>query len=417
MRYALALLAIVSIATPSMADDLPRGIVADQPAEGPFVKVDEGYMVPYAEKIVGTDIEIEMVPVPGGEFTFGSSADEEDRGDLELEAVRVSLPPYWVAKHELTWKAYWEYMQLNDVFAELEILKSKLASTDPAEAEAAKAAVAKLPALAKAVGAKVSDLDGITAPTPLYDPSTTYEFGEDPDMPATTMTPYAAKQFTKWLSRTTGAQYRLPTEAEWEFAARGGSESNEVESLDDVAWYDDTADWEPHVVGEKQANEYGLHDMIGNVAEWVIDEYDEDLERPDKPVLSWEEAIRWAETNDSRVCRGGLYDSVAEDCRVTSRFYSEELNWKANDPCAPLSPWWYTDYPANGVGIRLVRSYQPLSTELIQRFWEPESENMSTDVASRLAIRRGKLGPASKELPQVQAELKDPAVRTIIDGK
>ena len=415
MRYGLMLFVLLTLSTALQADELPRGVVADKPSEGPFVRVDAGYMVPYTEKIVGTDIEIEMIPVPGGEFTFGSSADDEDRGDDELEAVKVKLPPYWVAKTELTWDAYWEYMRLNDVFAEMQALETLLKSDDAEKAKAAKEALAGLPVLSAALGAEVTTVDGVTAPTPLYDPSTTYEFGEEPDMPATTMTPYAAKQFTKWLSGTTGVDYRLPTEAEWEFAARGGSEANAAESIDDVAWYEDNSDWEPQPVGGKEANAYGLHDMLGNVAEWVIDEYDEDLERPDKPVLSWEEAVRWATTNGQRVCRGGYYDSAADACRLTSRFYSDDSSWKANDPCSPLSPWWFTDYPANGVGMRVVRSLEPLSPELMKRFWEPESQDMADDVASRLAIRRGKLGPASAELPKIQAELQDPAVRKLLD--
>ncbi len=65
----------------------------------------------------------------------------------------------------------------------------------------------------------------ITAPTELYEPTFTFEFGDHPDLPAVSMTLYAARQYTKWISIVSGQQYRVPTEAEWEYAARAGSDS------------------------------------------------------------------------------------------------------------------------------------------------------------------------------------------------
>ncbi|MCO6047318.1 formylglycine-generating enzyme family protein [Aeoliella sp. ICT_H6.2] len=426
MRLLMCLLAsFVLIAAPVHAVDstLPRGVVSEMPAEGPAVECEQGYMVPYTETLPGTDVQIEMVPVPGGVFTFGSSTEDDERGELELDAVQVELPPFWIAKHELTWEAYWPYMKLNDDFVKLQSIKNRLSSTNAAEAAAVKKAVENSPAIAEAIEQEVTYVDGVTAPTPLYDPGTTYEFGEDPKLPAATMTPYAAKQFTKWLGKTTGMQYRLPTEAEWEYAARAGStgaypEGVTADNLDEYAWYDDSSDWTTHEVGQLKANAWGLHDMLGNVAELVIDEYDEDLERPEADVLSWQQAVNWATSNEARVCRGGFYDSTAEDCRVTSRFYSDDSMWKAGDPNSPLSPWWYTDYPTTGVGMRIVRSLKPLPPEILARFWEFESDEIRQDVESRIAggKGRGKLGPANPNLTKAQQELESDEVKSLLDG-
>lgn len=418
-RFTLSMLCtLIALARPVwlFADEsgqaqLPKGVVATEPTSGRSVKVEGGWMVPYEETIPGTFLSVKMVPVPGGVYTFGAAPDDENRGDYELDAVQVKLEPFWIAVHEVTWSLYWSYMELNDDFTKLETIKARLASDDPDKAAAARQVLQKSQAIAQAVSAEVTMVDGVTAPTPLYDPSTTYECGEDPQQPASTMTPYAAKQFTKWLSRVSGQQYRLPTEAEWEYAARAGSQTaypwgNDEQGVEEHAWYEGNADYVTHKVGQLKPNAWGIHDMIGNVAEWVIDEYSDELERPADKTLTWDQAVHWTTSNEARICRGGFYDSAVEDCRSTSRFYSEDADWKASDPNSPLSPWWYTDYPSTGVGIRVVRSYKRLSPELEKRFWEFESEEITEDVESRVAGGRGKLGPANESLPAIRDDLK-----------
>lgn len=404
------------------SDEGVLGIVEEKPAGGPFVKVEGGYMVPYAQMIPDSYVAIEMVPVPGGVFTFGSSTDDEDRGENELDAVEVELPPFWIAKHELTWAAYWRFMELNEDLARLESIKTMLASQEEGDAAAAKRTVEKHPAILIAIENEPTEIDGFTAPTALYDPDTTYESGKDPMQPAVTMTPYAAKQFTKWLSLTTGTNYRLPTEAEWEYAARAGSTTaypwgDDAEQIDDYAWYEDNSDWQTQPVGKKKPNAWGLHDMIGNAAEWVIDEYQEEVEWPADRPLSWQQAIQRPSNYEGRIARGGYFDAAAEDCRVTSRYASEDEYLKSQDPNSPLSPWWYTESEAGGLGMRLVRPLQPLTPEQARLFWEVNSEDMAFDVRKRLAGGRGKLGAASPNLPKAQAALATDEVKKLLDGE
>ena len=163
------------------------GISKQKPADGPSVKVEGGYMVPYKSRIPGTEVEFEMIPVPGGKFLFGSKESEEDRKDDEGPQVEIAVQPMWVAKTEVRWEEYHEYMSLYLIFKEFEA-KGQRKVTEQ------------------------NRVDAITAPTELYDSSFTYEYGDDPMQPAVTMTQYAAQQYTKWLSLVTGQQYRLPTE-------------------------------------------------------------------------------------------------------------------------------------------------------------------------------------------------------------
>ena len=88
------------------------GIVKEKPTSGRFVEIEGGYMVPYTATIPGTEIQFEMIPVPGGKFMMGSPEDEDDRRDDEGPQFEVSVEPFWMGKHEVTWLEYKKYMQL-----------------------------------------------------------------------------------------------------------------------------------------------------------------------------------------------------------------------------------------------------------------------------------------------------------------
>ena len=130
---------------------------------------------------------------------------------------------------------------------------------------------------APAAGATPTGADAVSKPTPPY-ADESWGFGKD-KQPALGMTWHAAAEYCRWLSAKTGKTYRLATEAEWEYAARAGtttpwSSGATPETLGDVAWYAANSGGKPHLGGQKKPNAFGLFDLHGNVAEWVIDQHE-----------------------------------------------------------------------------------------------------------------------------------------------
>ena len=368
---------------PSPSENNPTlGISIAKPESGPFVAIDGGkggYMVTYTQVLERTSIVFEMIPVPGGKTVVGSPETETGRSEDEGPQYIAELEPYWVAKTELTWVEYKTFMRSYDIF-------KKLASQGIRQVDDSNRA------------------DAITVPTPLYEPSHTYEYGDDPKQPAVTMTQYAAKQYTKWLSGLTGVQYRLPTEAEWEHAARGGSNASycfgdNPEELDKYVVFSGNATKGAARVGSKAPNAYGLHDMHGNVWEWTIDQYASTGfgDRGGKTFTGLT-GTAWPTESDSRTVRGGGWQDSAERVRSAVRLGSVDEEWKERDPNVPLSPWWFTTDPARAVGMRLVRSLTPLNREELNKFWEIDATGIQEDVDARLKEGRGALGLAVPEL-------------------
>jgi formylglycine-generating enzyme required for sulfatase activity len=380
------------------------GLVAEQPAEGRFVKVDGGYMVPYTETIPGTDITFEMVPVPGGEFLMGSPPSEADRADDEGPQVRVKVDPFWIAKHEVTWAEYQAFMAMYDAFKKLQLLVVNRGAGDSNAAADDNWRIVQMHAWNGKLEDKW-DVDAVTAPTPLYDSTFTYGVGDQPNQPAVTVTPFAAKQYTKWLSGLTERDYRLPTEAEWEYAARAGTTTaysfgDDASELENYAWFEDNGDYQTHPVGSKQPNPWGLHDIHGNVAEWTLDEYEPAAyAKLGGGTVESSAAVQWPKKTYPRVIRGGSWFEPATAARSAARHKSEEQEWKLSDPNIPLSPWWYTEEPATAVGMRIMRPLKPLSADEKNRVWEADVDDIRQDVRDRLREGRGALGMADETLP------------------
>jgi formylglycine-generating enzyme required for sulfatase activity len=395
---ALLICATAAVAKEPAVPAATRGIATEQPADGRFVKTGGGYMVPYTEKIPGTEVTFEMVPVPGGEFLMGSPEDEADRADDEGPQVKVKIEPYWMAKCEVTWDQYKAFMGMYDVFKKLQLL----ATSGKADADNYK--VIKQHAWNGNVEEEW-DVDAVTAPTPLYDSTFTYSAGEEPNQPAVTITPFAAKQFTKWLSGITGADYRLPSEAEWEYAARAGtitaySFGDDASAIEDYAWIEDNSDFATHPVATKKPNAWGLHDMHGNAGELTLDEYAPDTYAKLGPgPVDAGDAVRWPTKIFPRVIRGGSWYETAPAARSAARQKSEEQEWKFSDPNIPKSPWWYTEEAAMAVGLRVLRPLKPLTDEDKKRVWEADHEDLRQDVRDRLREGRGALGKADETLP------------------
>ena len=382
----LFLLLLTCATTGALAEDIV-GLADAAPSEGRSVETDQGYMVPYKMTLPGTEATFEMVPIPGGKFTMGSPDSEEDRQDNEGPQFEVEVAPFWMGKYEVTWAEYKEYMALYGIFKEFEVRKMRPVTDD-------------------------NVIDAITAPTELYDPSFTFEYGEDPKFPAVTVTQYAARQYTKWISGITGHFYRLPSEAEWEYACRAGSTTayhfgDDPDDLDDYAWYYDNSDDAPHEVGGKKPNPWGLHDIHGNVAEWVIDQLLEDgYEKFDGKSLKAADAIVWPTKLVQRVVKGGSWEDDPENCRSAFRLGSEEEPWKQEDPNLPYSPWWFTSDPTRGIGFRIIR---PLKEDIAradkEKFWKADAEDITEGVDNRLQEGRGVLGLVDKDLPNAIKEL------------
>ena len=404
---ALLLLPAVTVSLFAAADAQQRGLVADQPAEGRFVKTAAGYMVPYSVTIPGTNVAFEMVPIPGGRFKMGSPESEEGRSASEGPQFEVDVPPFWLGKHEVTWSEYKLFMDLYQPFKEIQSLRTKLTDS------AASRQLADFTALQAHLDSAVNAVDGITVPTPLYDPSITFEHGEDPRQPAATMTQYAAKQYTKWLTRITANDYRLPSEAEWEYASRAGAKTayffgDDAEQLGEYAWYFENSDEKTHVVGEKKPNPWGLYDIYGNVGEWTLDAFSENgYDHVDaNKTQTLATAIRWPAELFPRTVRGGHWDDDAEQCRSAARLASDDYEWKSEDPNIPLSPWWLTTYPAGGVGFRVLRPLEPLTNEQQKKFWEAHVDELVQDIQGRLEEGRGVKDNVNHHLPKTLEQLK-----------
>ncbi len=205
------------------------------------------------------NVQFEMVHVEGGTFRMGATEEQgEDAFDREKPVHRVTLSSYLIGKHEVT-QGLWE-----------EVMGSN--------------------------------------------PSYNKQGG---DYPVECVSWDDCQEFIEKLNARTGMEFRLPTEAEWEYAARGGDRSKGYKyagsnNLNEAGWYDGNSGNHTHPVGRKKPNELGLYDMSGNVVEWCEDRFgaysNEAQTNPTGP-----------QSGGSRVLRGGSYWYDAGDCRVSDR--------------------------------------------------------------------------------------------------
>lgn len=273
----------------------------------------------YTQQINGTKLSFEMKAIPGGAFQMGSKKGKAD----EQPVHTVKLDPFWMGTYEVTWDIYEPFL-----YKDYEVTQS----------------TAAVPA----------NVDAVTRPTKPY-LDMTFGMGKE-NHPALAMTHYNAIQFCKWLYARTGVFYRLPTEAEWEYASRAGSTTeyffgDDAANLADYAWYKANSDGKTKEVGKKKPNAWGLFDMYGNVAEWTYDQYKADFyasvkgEKANNPVAVPEKLY-------ANVIRGGSYEDGEKELRSAARLASDPV-WKQLDPQIPKSNWWFPEAPF--IGMRLVR--------------------------------------------------------------
>jgi formylglycine-generating enzyme required for sulfatase activity len=322
---------IVGLNSPTESADAPANVppIANAAAEAKS----PAEMKKYTEVLSGTDVSFEMIPIPGGEFVMGSPESEPGRNEDESPQHKVKIAPFWMGKCEVTWDEY-------DIFSY---------SLDAKRRELTKKAASDRDKLA----------DAVTRPTKPYT-DMTFGLGHD-GQPAICMTGLAAKTYCEWLSAKTGRFYRLPTEAEWEYACRAGTATaysfgDDPQLLEEYAWDVDNSDGKPHKVAKKKPNPWGLHDMHGNVCEWCLDQYFGDA----YSKSAAENPFFLVSKEYPQVVRGGSWEADAASCRSAARDYSK-AEWKIQDPQLPKSRWFHTD--ALFVGFRVVR---PLNTNDIK---------------------------------------------------
>jgi formylglycine-generating enzyme required for sulfatase activity len=321
----------------------------------------------YNVTIPNTTISYSMVPVPAGEFLMGSTDNEASGTERGAGAPasgasrgsggsapatsgtskgaivprikpdsqpqhKVRLDAFWMQAHEVTWDAYLLFM-----FADQ----------------------------AKELEHPDALVDALSRPTA---PFLEMSFGRgNSSYPAISMTQHAANKFAQWLSAKTGEYYRLPTEAEWEYACRAGSTTPIPPGpVDDYAWYAKNSAMAPftggtyHKVGTKQPNAWGLYDMLGNVMEWTLDQY-----APYTAALAENPRVRSTAPYPHAV-RGGSWNDDEARLTCAARVPSDP-SWKKLDPQLPKSIWYMTN--AQWLGFRLVRPATLPSVEEMYRAW------------------------------------------------
>lgn len=401
MIVSCATIAIAVQVLLSAMTNAAQGIVTEKPDAARFVEIPGGFMVPYTETIPGTDVEFDMIPIPGGEFLLGSPENETGRNDDEGPQARIRITPFWIGKTEVTWAEYQAYMKMYEVFKTLHRLAVSPAKSLDAESRK----LIETHAWTKSL-ADEWQVDAVTAATPLYESTFNYSAGSKPDQPAVTMTQYAARQYTKWLSGITGRKFRLPTEAEWEFAARAATTTaysfgNDPARLPEYGWFDKNGRDKTHPVAKKKPNPWGLYDVHGNVAEWTLDEYDgSTYGKLGGVTTDAANAVRWPIKLYPRVIRGGSWLEPAPSCRSAARQKSDDEEWKLSDPNLPLSPWWFTEEPATGVGMRIIRPLAVMTAEEKHLAWDADVEAVREDVQDRLKEGRGAAGIPTPSLPE-----------------
>ena len=378
----MALIQSLSLVAKLNADS--PGIVLNKPPSGRYVETESGFMIPYEVKIPGTNESFWMEPIPPGEFQMGSPKTEAGRDDIEGPQIPIHVDPFWMGRHEVTQGEFRNYMAMYSVFKDYEYKTHTKVSED--------------------------EFDSVTAPTVIYDPEFIFEPGDHVDMPIITATQYAAKQYSKWLSLVTDSQFRLPTEAEWEYACRAGTTTawhfgDDSSLLPQYAWFKTNSyDEGLHKVGTRKPNPWGLFDMYGNVSEWTHDhcvKYSINGQ-PKNAARDWARHDQL----DPKAVRGGSFMLDAAACRSASRLPSDMDEWRDYDPDLPKSPWWMASDMARSIGLRVIRPLKAMSRRECEEFWEPQDEATKIDLRDRMNEGRGAIGRASRELLEAIAKKK-----------
>lgn len=283
-----------------------------------------------------TGVQFEMLPVKAGSFSW--------QGEEKEDNLEVSLSAFWMGKLEVTWEEYEPFM-LSKISRQkdgqvLDFMREQIEN----------------------------DIDFLARPTPPYHPMT---YGMQRDAhPAISMTQHAANKYCQWLTYQTGHFYRLPTEAEWEYASRAGSKTKYSWGDDDsdagkYAWFGGDAASQYHKPEQKKPNAWGFYDMHGNVLEWTLDQYVSNRKTyfgKTKLYNPWVKATK----PYPHVTKGGHWKMALPDITSAARHQSSAA-WKISDPQNPKSLWYHTNTP--WLGFRIVRPTKIPTAEEMYHYW------------------------------------------------
>ena len=321
----------------------------------------------FTEFIPNSTISFDMLTIPEGIFTLGSSDDEKLRDPDEGPQRRVKVSQFFMGKIEVSWAEYMAFF-------------SQTGAEGKSETSTASAN---------------GDVDAITGATPPWGaPDQGWGKGV---RPAITMTHHAATVYCQWLTKITGKKYRLPTEAEWEYAARGGSESPyffegsgkdytsdgffkklfgaDTSIINSYAIYKENSPNKTQEPGSVLANPYGLKNMLGNVAEFCSDWYGEDpysgYPTGNKVALN----PKGPSAGEEHVIRGGSYLSDAKDIRSAAREHTQYDNCPTTrllqPSCSPTSHLLFAVLPQNPrqPGLYLSAQAPLFQTKPVPKAW------------------------------------------------
>lgn len=283
----------------------------------------------YSQSIPGTSTAFRLAAIPAGKFKIGSPATEGGRQEDEGPQKEIQLAAFWMGVTEVTFGEWDLY------FKDHSLPQSKT-------------------------------IDGITRATPQYI-DLTWGMGRDKKHPTNSMSHTAAMMYCKWLYSKTGYFFRLPTEAEWEYACRAGSQSpypfgNDPSNLKEHGYFKENSGSKYHPVGELKPNAWGLFDMLGNLSEWTLDQYEATYYNK----ITLTNPITIPGPKHPKTVKGGSYQDEASELRCANRLASN-VNWNIRDPQIPKSKWWLTD--GMFVGFRVVRPLVQPSKEEIEKFY------------------------------------------------
>lgn len=376
LRLSLLFFVLPLIGPSAIANERASRLQAVKPDSGPYVKSDRGYLIPYEERVPGTNQSIRMIPVPGGTVTLQPPSESPNQARAEgtnlAKPMTVTVAPFWISEAEITMEQFMPYRRLY-----YQIKKAQWrGDRQPIE---------------------FGDVDGISAPSDVYAPDVHFQFAGKPNSPVLSASQFAARQYTKWLSRKVDAEYCLPMRSQWQHACHakiqakenhrvGGQEHGREEEGDSreaaheleqhAVYADNSLSTSTLLVKTKRPNAWGLFDMRGNAAEWVI-----------------EDTLPFGLRN-GHVAMGGHFESTADDCQCDSMIRSTDVWWD-EDPDFPRSPWWMTSDEGLMTSFRIVSPLVALSDEEKRRAWEPDSKSLSDDLRLRLREGRGTFGRVS----------------------